>query len=179
MKICLDHCRSKLLVTAKALVSPHLRPYVEPSDIVQQTLMEAHQEAGRLATLDERSYIAWLRRALRHNMLDAIKHLKRQKHDIRPTVRTSEISQSRDGFGRLEISAATSPSQVALRNEQAVLLLAAIESLPENQRIAIIMKHLNGDSLKEVSERLGLSEPATAGLLHRGRQLLSKRMGEA
>ena len=104
--------------------------------------------------------------------MDAVKHLTAQKHDVRRTIRTSELEGS---FARLEQffhADDTSPSQIVERNEQFIMMAAAIQELPTNQRTAIIMKHLQGHSLKEVAAVLGLSESATAGLLHRGRQYL-------
>jgi RNA polymerase sigma-70 factor (ECF subfamily) len=77
---------------------------------------------------------------------------------------------------QLFVAGDTSPSQIVQRNEQISLMLAAIQELPENQRTAIIMKHLRGHSLREVAELIGLSEPATAGLLHRGRLQLVRCM---
>ena len=85
-----------------------------------------------------------------------------------------------ESFARLEqvlVADETSPSALVQRNEQIAIMLAALQELPENQRIAVIMKHLQGHCLKEVAASLGLSESATAGLLHRGRQQLIRCMG--
>ena len=68
----------------------------------------------------------------------------------------------------------TSPSEVLQKNEQLCLMLSALQTLPDNQRSSLIMKHLKGLSLKEVAEAMQLSESATAGLLHRGRQRLAQ-----
>ena len=165
-----------LLSTARALVDPYWRAYFEPSDIVQNTLLEAHQHASRLEGLEEGSVVAWLRRALKHTILDSIKHLKTKRRDVRRTLHVSDLGPSRDQVGYPFMAADTSPSQIAQRNEQFLLLFEAMEKLPENQRIAIIMKHLEGRSLKEIAEALELTESAIAGLLHRGRQNLMRQM---
>ncbi len=167
-----------LVTKARSLVASYLRSHVEPSDMVQNTMLEAHQHASKLIHLEERSFVAWLRQALRHNILDAVKQRRNKKRDIRRTVRSSELAHTpfaENGFGW---AIDTSPSQIAQRNEQIALMWIEIERLPDNQRDAMILKHLEGRSLKEVSETLGLSEPAVAGLLHRARQQLMKRMHE-
>ncbi len=170
--------RSMLVTKARTLVASYLRSHVEPSDMVQNTMLEAHQHASKLVHLEERSFVAWLRRALRHNILDAVKQRRNKKRDVRRTVRTSELSHTpsaENGCWAID----TSPSQIAQRKEQIAILWFEIERLPDNQRDAMILKHLQGRSLKEVSETLGLSEPAVAGLLHRARQSLMKRMQDA
>jgi RNA polymerase sigma-70 factor (ECF subfamily) len=66
----------------------------------------------------------------------------------------------------------TSPSEVLERNEQILRLFEAMQTIPERQRQAIILKHLHGASLKQVAESLGISGLAVAGLPHRGRMAL-------
>jgi len=173
----LERFRPVLVTIAEAMISAAYRGDIEASDLVQQTLLEAHAGAGVLATLDEGPFFGWLRKALHNNLLDAVKHLSTQKHDVSRRIRESELEES---FARLEqvlVGDETSPSQVAARNEQIATMLSSLQELPDNQRMAIIMKHLQGLSLKEVAEFLDLSESATAGLLHRGRQNLIQRMG--
>ncbi len=124
-------------------------------------------------------FFAWLHSALKHNVLDAVKHLRDskeqhcQKYPYRVISRTS--------FVRLEqllVANDTSPSQVLQRNEDISRMLAALQTLPSNQRMAVILKHLRGHTLKEISEMLEVSESAVAGLLHRGRQQLLLCMKE-
>ena len=172
----LERFRPVLVTLAEAMISPAYRGDIEASDLVQQTLMEAHTNARFLDSFDEGPFFAWLRKALQNNLLDAVKHLGTQKKDVRRRVRQSEIEES---FARLEqvlVGDETSPSQLVQRNEQIAIMLSALQELPDNQRMAVIMKHLQGHSLKEVAASLGLSESASAGLLHRGRQQLLRCM---
>ena len=173
----LERFRPVLVTIAQAMISPAYRGDIEASDLVQQTLLEAHAGAGTLDPLDEGPFFGWLRKALQNNMLDAVKRLNTQKHDVGRRVRESELEES---FARLEQVLAgdeTSPSQLASRNEQIATMLASLQELPDKQRMAVIMKHFQGLSLKEVATSLDLSESAAAGLLHRGRQNLTHRMG--
>ncbi len=174
----LQRYRPILITLAEAFISPVFRGHIEASDLVQQTLLEAHCNASFLGTLDDGPFFGWLRKALQNNALDAIKHLKTQKNDFQRKVRDSDFAES---FARLEDVLAcdgTSPSQIIQRNEQIALMLSALQSLPSNQRAAVIMKHLRGHSLKEIADMLHLSEAAVAGLLHRGRQQLLHCMGD-
>jgi RNA polymerase sigma factor (sigma-70 family) len=112
-------------------------------------------------------------------MLDAIKRLRAAKNDIAKSVRVEDIHESFVRLEQLLVAQDTSPSQSLERNEDIERMLAAMQRLPSNQRLAIMLKHLRGHTLKEVSEILGTSESAVAGLLHRGRLQLLENMGKA
>lgn len=174
----LERRRPILLSLAEALLSPAFRGHVDASDLVQQTLMEAHCNIDELRKLDEAPLLAWLHTALKHNVLDAIRHLRTAKKNVARNVRVGDLE---DSFVRLEqllVAHDTSPSQVLQRSEDISRMLAALQTLPYNQRMAIILKHLRGHTLKEVAELLEVSESAVAGLLHRGRQQLLIGMKE-
>lgn len=172
----LERFRPVMVTLADALISPAFRGSLDASDLVQQTLLEAHLDAAGLIEQGDGRFFAWLRKALRHNVLDAVKHVTAQKNDVRRNVQVAAIE---DSFVRLENVLATdetSPSQVLQRNEQIEQMLAVMQELPANQRQALVLKHLRGESLKQVAETMGLSEAAVAGLLHRGRQQVIHRL---
>jgi RNA polymerase sigma factor (sigma-70 family) len=62
----------------------------------------------------------------------------------------------------------SSPSQQAVRNEELVRLADALLQLPEAQREAIVLHHLQGCPLSETARVLGKTDAAVAGLLHWG-----------
>ncbi len=168
----LERRRPILLSLAESLLSPKLRGHLDASDLVQQTLMEAHCKLEVLSELDEAPLLAWLHSALKHNVLDAIRHSRTAKKNIDRNIREGDL---RNSFLRLEqflVADDTTPSQVLQRNEEVSNMLAALQTLPDNQKMAIILKHLRGHALREVAEILEVSESAVAGLLHRGRQQL-------
>ncbi len=172
----LQELRPVLISLAEALVSPVFRGHIDASDLVQQTMLEAHCNADILETLDERRLFGWLRTALKHNLLDAVKQLKTMKNDIARRVGEVDLEESFARLDNIVASDESSPSQIFLRNEQITLMLSSLQTLPTNQRMAVIMKHLRGHSLKEVAELLGVTQSAAAGLLHRGRQQLLRSM---
>lgn len=55
---------------------------------------------------------------------------------------------------------------------RALDLRAALESLPEDQRRVVVMRHLIGLTPGEIAGRLGRTEPSIHGLHHRGRGAL-------
>jgi RNA polymerase sigma factor (sigma-70 family) len=71
----------------------------------------------------------------------------------------------------------SSPFERAERKEQLQQLATALQGLPDLQRESIELFHLQGCSLKEVSELLGRSGPSVTGLVHRELKQLRLEMG--
>src|SRR5262249_33848938 len=72
----------------------------------------------------------------------------------------------------------SSPSQQAQRNEQGVRLAQALAGLPEPQREALVLRHLEGWSLADIAGRMGRSPAAVVGLLQRGLKKLRALLQE-
>jgi RNA polymerase sigma-70 factor (ECF subfamily) len=70
----------------------------------------------------------------------------------------------------------TTPSQRLIKGEKALRLAAMLESLPEAQREAVRLRHLEGWPLERIAEALDRSVVATAGLIKRGLKRLRQQM---
>jgi RNA polymerase sigma-70 factor (ECF subfamily) len=167
----LEPHRAYLTLVARLLAPPWLRAALDPEDLVQQTFAEALANPAGLPPAD--GVRAWLRTALRHNALDALK---------RGGKSVAEVVRLDDSSARLEAWLAaghSSPSERAARQEQLTRLAAALAGLPEEQRTAVEYKHLQGLPVAEVARLMGRSEAAVGGLLRRGlaglRGLLSQK----
>ena len=112
----LNHFRPIMLTLAEAMISSTLRGELEPSDLVQQTLLEAHCNAEQLANMSQPAFFSWLRNALNHNVLDVFKHLKAQKNDVRRRVRAADLEASFIRLEQILIANETSPGEVVQRN---------------------------------------------------------------
>jgi RNA polymerase sigma-70 factor (ECF subfamily) len=142
---------------------------IDPSDIVQQTLLDAHRDRDQFRGRTEAEMAAWLRRLLSCNLADAARAIGRAKRDV---GRERSLEAALDtSSARLESWLAaeqSSPSGRAVRNEAVLRLVDALALLPEANRQALMMRHCQGLSLAEISVRLGRTPPAVAGLLKRG-----------
>lgn len=170
--------RPALVTLAEALISPAFRSVLDASDLVQQTLLEAHRDRNTWSIASEGQIFSWLREALRHNVIDAARQLKSQKGDVRRTQRLEDLHSTVARIADRLAADQSSPSQRVEREEQVARLLEAIQSLTEGQRRVVILKHLRGWTLEEISQELGQTETAVAGLLHRARQSLCHLLGE-
>jgi RNA polymerase sigma-70 factor (ECF subfamily) len=170
----LQQYRSALLLLARAQLARQRLADVDASDLVQQTLLEAHRDGERFKGQTEAERFAWLRKALHHNFLDACARARAGKRDAGRQALEADLTRSFVGLDDLLVAPDTSPSERAVRSEELTRLAEALERLPEQQRDAVLFKHIAGLTLVEVGERLGCSPTAVAGLLYRGRQRLEE-----
>jgi RNA polymerase sigma-70 factor (ECF subfamily) len=63
-----------------------------------------------------------------------------------------------------------------IRAEAAVNLAHAIDELPEDQRVAVRMRHLDGLGIDQIAEKMDKTPAAIAGLIRRGLQSLRERL---
>ena len=69
-------CRSYLGVVARSQVETWLRVKVDASDVVQQTLLEAHRDFDRFAGSSEKEWLGWLKQILAHNAAEHLGHAR-------------------------------------------------------------------------------------------------------
>jgi RNA polymerase sigma-70 factor (ECF subfamily) len=174
----LERYRPYLLLLARMRLDPRLRGKLDASDVVQQTLLEAHQARDQFRGT-EHEEAAWLRQILARNLANAVRDLMRDKRDVRREqsleAAIEESSRRLDGWLAAEQS---SPSERAERHEQGVRLAAALAELPEAQREALTLHHLEGRPLEEVARLVGRSREAVAGLIKRALRQLRERLRE-
>jgi RNA polymerase sigma-70 factor (subfamily 1) len=169
--------QSYLYLLARSHLGRRHQARLDPADLVQQTLLHAHQRQSQFRGRSEAELIAWLRQILANNLADAVRGLARAKRDI-ARERSLDLKID-DSFSRVDgwlAAVQSSPSQHAMQTEELLHLANALASLPAAQREAIVLHHLQSMPLAEVGRELGKSLPAVAGLLHRGLRRLREMM---
>ena len=73
----LELYRNYLRLVARSLIGAALRVKLEPSDLVQETLLKAHRDFADFEGRGERELVAWLRRTLAWTLADQVKHHRR------------------------------------------------------------------------------------------------------
>jgi RNA polymerase sigma-70 factor (ECF subfamily) len=167
----LDGFRDYLRLLARARLDPRLAAKLDPSDVVQQTLLEAHKERAAFRGGTRAEMAAWLRQILARNLANALRDFRRDKRDLARERALEAIVA--DSSARVEAWLAaeqSSPGDRAERQEEAARLAAALEALPGPQREVVVLRHLHGWSLHDIARHVGRSRAAVAGLLHRGLQ---------
>jgi RNA polymerase sigma-70 factor (ECF subfamily) len=174
----LEQFRAYLLLLARAQVGRDLN--LDASDIVQQTLLEAHQRFEQMAGQSQAQQAAWLRQILAHNLADAWRAIGRAKRDVRrQRSLEDELANSSVRLGDWLAAEQSSPSQHMDREERALRLAQALSELPETQREALVLHYWQGCTLAQMSQQMQKTPVAIAGLLKRGLKSLRQRMNDS
>lgn len=174
-------CRSYLVLMARASVEPWMCAKVDASDLVQQTLLDAHRDFERFRGQTDQEWLAWLRQILNHNACDAVRQYRAAgKRAVRREV---PLNGNRSDDSREPTfepaSPGDSPSQMAIHNERELLLAEAMDQLAEDHREVIILRNIQRLSFDEVAEQLGRTRPAAQMLWMRAIQKLKSLLSTA
>jgi RNA polymerase sigma-70 factor (ECF subfamily) len=177
-RIDLKAYRSYLLVLARLQVSTRLAARLDASDLVQQALLRAHQGLDQFQGGPEQIK-AWLRQILARTVANAIRHQCQACRDVRlERALQADVDASSRRLDDWLATEQSSPSEVCQRDEQLRALAVALESLPEEQRTVLVLKHCQGQTVDQVAQQLGRTPASVAGLLRRAMQALRERLGE-
>jgi RNA polymerase sigma-70 factor (ECF subfamily) len=168
-----ERFRQYLLLLARAQLGPQVRGKLDASDVVQQTLLEAHQKRAQFRGDSPGQLLAWLRRLLACTLADTLRTLGRDKRDVaRERSLEAALDESASRLAAWLAAEQSSPSEQADRNEQLAHLADALAALPEPQREALVLRHGHGWPVADISRHLGRTPMAVAGLLKRGSRQL-------
>ena len=173
----LEGFRNYLELLARARLDPRLRGKLDPADLVQQTLLRAVAAQERFRG-DNARCAAWLRTILAHVMIDAVRKFGRPGGGERERSLEAALEHSSARLEEFLAADLTSPSGRAERNERLLRLADALARLPEDQRRAVELRHLQGLPLAETALRMGRSVDAVVGLIHRGLRALRRDLEE-
>lgn len=174
-----EQYRAYLLLLARRQVPPTDRARLDPSGVVQQTLLEAHQAADLMDGFDAGQRLAWLRTALVRNLADEYRRAFADKRDARREERfAAGVEESASGLVEWLAADQSSPSQRADRNELLIRLAEALAGLPDAQREAVERHYFHAEPVVVVAAALGKTPAAVAGLLKRALRTLRETLRE-
>jgi RNA polymerase sigma-70 factor, ECF subfamily len=175
----LERYREYLHLLARLQLNPKLAAKITPSDIVQQTLLRAHEKREQFRGGSDAELAGWLRAILASTLAEAARHFGRQQRDagLERSLQAS-LDESSAKLERWLAAEQSSPSQHVMRQEHLARLAEALAELPEEQRAVVELRHLRGMPVAAIAGQVGRSEASVAGLLRRGLQRLRDVLGE-
>lgn len=174
----LDLYRNYLKVLARVHIDSTLQAKADPSDLAQETCLQAARDFPQFRGSTEGEFTSWLRMILANRGMEMIRHYKAsQRRDIaREQQLEAQIDLSAQVLARVAATSHYSPSQSAARREAAVLLADALATLPEHYREALVLHHLEQRSLAEVAQQMNRTTDSVKQLLARALIRLRKEM---
>jgi RNA polymerase sigma-70 factor (ECF subfamily) len=174
----LEDYREYLRLLARLQLDPRLRGRLDSSDIAQETLLKAHAHQDQFRGKTEAERAGWLRTILANTLADSLRKLAREQGREERLLEAA-LEESSVRLEHWLQSNEPAPGDHIQRQEQLLRLASALAELPEEQRTAIELRHLQGYSVPDISELTGRSVASVSGLLRRGlkrlRQLLEER----
>lgn len=174
----LELYRGYLRLLARSQVDVGLRRRLDPSDLVQETLLDAGKSFAEFRGASEEELVVWLRRILIRNLADQLRRHRCQRRDIRREQALEDaLDDSTLHVERSLAAAVSSPSGAAMEREKAVVLARALERLTPLQREVIVLRHVDGLPFPEIAARLERSDGAVRVLWARALESLRRKMG--
>jgi len=170
-----EQYRSYLHIFARICVRKlgcHLQSKLDASGIVQEALLQAHLALQDFRGNTEPEFTAWLREILQNKLWDQKKYYERGKRDAKleealyQTLCDSSVVFA-NRLDRIVIDQ-TTPTQHFAKNEKARRLAEGLAALPDDQRTALELHHLQDMSLQETADMMNKTTASVAGLLRRG-----------
>jgi len=151
-----------------------LRHQQDAEDVTQQTFMSALENLGGFR--GEASFATWLLRIATHAALKVIR--KREGLETVSLEAATEEADSFDAIPHPEYIAdwRQSPEELVRRHEIQGLLDDALARLDEKHRLVFLLRDVEGLSVKETAQALGLSEANTKVRLLRARLQLREEL---
>ncbi len=153
-----------------------LQGRVAPSDVVQETLLEAARDFPIFRGGTEAELLAWMRRILWHNL--ANEHRRNVGTAARSIGREVPLAETPPAPAQQEPLDEETPSANARTRERDEGLEQALARLPEQQRQALVMRSTEGLTFAQIGARLGCSAGAARKLWGRAAEELARLLGD-
>lgn len=163
------HERQIYSLAHRILQNPH-----DAEDVTQQAFLSAVEHLAKFR--EESSFATWLYRIATFAALKIIR--KRKGLDTVSLEEATEAREDGDSIPHPEYIAdwKQSPEQLVERNETRRLLEEALAQLDEKHRVVFLLRDVEGLSVKETAEALGLTEANVKMRLLRARLQLREHL---
>ncbi len=172
-----EQFRSYLVLQAEMQLSPRLKVKEDSSDIVQEAMLVTYRDLKDFHGKTEIELRAWLKRILTNNLADKARRYNTQQRTIRREVSLQEQMEQSSAMFRAQLDPKQeTPSKLMMSQERSEQLAEALLTLRDEERTAVVFKHIHNLPVAEIAEHLGRTSEAVAGLLRRGLKKLRESL---
>lgn len=151
-------------------------------DLAQEVFLRVHRARASYQPLAK--FSTWIYRIAANLCLNELRDRERFRPLPMSTVPGEDDGETRGqgdrgprgAGGLLEVGVADPPSAALERDELRRAVMAAIESLPPNQRMAVILLRWQGCTYEEIAEALDTTVKAVKSLLSRAKENLAEKL---
>ena len=156
-----DRHRGRLRQMVAVRIDDRLAARVDPSDVVQETLMVASRRLGEYVSEQSIAFYPWLRQIAWNCLVDL--HRRHVMAGRRAVDREQHLGISDTSMGLLAdhlLTSETGPLGSLLRQELRARVRAVLSQLAAEDRELLLLRHLEQLSMCECAEVMGISETA-------------------
>ncbi len=147
-----------------------LRNQEDAEDIAQEVFVEVYKSVKKFRGDSKLS--TWIYRIAVTKSLDQIKMRKRKKR----AAQLKSLLGMDDQEMELPANSNSNPENITEKEERKRVLQIAIDSLAENQKVAITLNKIEGFSYKEISEIMDTTVSAVESLIVRAKKNLKEKL---
>src|SRR5487761_1588684 len=150
----------KMLVTR---MDKRLKARLDPSDVIQESIIGPSQRLGAFFRQDKVSFYVWLRSLTFERLIDMQRaHLYAKRRSVSREER-SVLSLPDESVAELAgrlVNVAADPRAGMVRDELRARVRIAIDQLSPDDREVLVLRHLEDLSVGETADALGIKESA-------------------
>jgi RNA polymerase sigma-70 factor (ECF subfamily) len=148
----------------------------EAEDLAQKVFVKIYQAAPRYTV--KAKFTTWMFTIISNTIRNEYRRRSRHHHVDSLEGMAEPRGEDGAGWSGIEDTSVVDPSDQAVHRELQAHIKAAIDKLPDRQRLAVILSRYEGVSYEELSDILKISVPAVKGLLHRARLALKAELSK-
>jgi RNA polymerase sigma-70 factor (ECF subfamily) len=172
-----DVCLGYLLLVARNEFDPKLQAKGAPSDLIQETYLEAQRDFAQFQGTSQEELQAWLRRLLLNNLSNFNRNFREAaKRTVNREVSFDFRGSGGQNLGQALSADTPSPSGHALANEERDALERALQRLPADYQRVIRLRYEEEKPFAEIADIMQRSPNAVRKLWARAIELLQKEM---
>ena len=152
----------------------YLKDPADAEEVLQETLLKVVRKIG---TFREESHLwPWMKRIAINNCIMWLrKHRAVREREVQMEEELPQFN--RDGYHKTLINDwPVDPESIALNSELSQRLYDAIQSLPSEYRVPLVLRDVEGYSIREIASLLDLKEATTKTRIHRARLFVREKL---
>jgi RNA polymerase sigma-70 factor (ECF subfamily) len=142
----------------------------QAKDLAQEVFIRVWQAAGSYQP--KAKFTTWIYRITANLCFNELKSARRRK--LFQFLQFGEDQENT--IEEVLVDASPSPEDLLLSREQSRRISDALQSLPDNQRLALILKRYDDLSYQEIAKVIGCSVSAVESLLVRAKRTLQEKL---
>lgn len=139
-------------------------------DLAQEVFIKIYKNAASYRP--QAKFQTWACQIAKNLSLNELRRLKKPDVSLDETFETGEGQVTR----QIPDERTPTPYQSITEKEKADIIKEAVESLPDNQRMAVILRRYENMSYEDIAKSLGCSLEAVKSLLNRAKENLKEKL---